>query len=59
MSNPEWKAWIRRLQQGLGALLADTVDITDEQWTKVPDEVRELVQGAIELEAEAAELCSA
>lgn len=49
----EWADWTRRLQQTLGALLAETID------EKEPDtNTRELVQGAIELEAEAAGLCS-
>lgn len=45
----DWSDWTRRLQQALGALLAETVD------QKEPDpETWDLVQGAIELEAEAA-----
>lgn len=45
----DWADWTRRLQQALGALLAETID------QKEPDrETRDLVQGAIELEAEAA-----
>jgi hypothetical protein len=52
MSKIEWADWTRRLQQALGALLAETVD------QKQPNvETRELVQGAIELEAEAAGCC--
>lgn len=50
----DWKAWTKELQQRLGSLLADTTDLTPEQWAKVPMETRELVQGVIELEAEAA-----
>jgi hypothetical protein len=53
----DWRAWTRELQQRLGSLLADTADLTPEQWARVPAEVRELVQGAIELEAEAATCC--
>lgn len=52
MSNPnkiDWADWTRRLQQALGALLAETID------QKEPNqETWDLVQGAIELEAEAA-----
>lgn len=45
----DWIDWTRRLQQALGNLLAETVD------QKEPDpETWDLVQGAIELEAEAA-----
>lgn len=57
MDPRDWKAWTKELQQRLGSLLADTIDLTPEQWTKVPEDVRELVQGAIELEAEAAACC--
>ncbi len=45
----DWLDWTRRLQQALGALLAETVD------QKEPNtQTWDLVQGAIELEAEAA-----
>jgi hypothetical protein len=45
----DWSDWTRRLQQALGALLAETVG------QKEPDpETWDLTQGAIELEAEAA-----
>ena len=48
----EWADWTRRLQQALSALLSETVD------EKEPDIATwELVQGAIELEAEAAACC--
>lgn len=54
MSKIEWADWTRRLQQALGALLAETID-QKEPTTGTWD----LVQGVIELEAEAAALCSA
>lgn len=45
----DWVDWTRRLQQALGALLAETID------QKKPNaETWDLVQGAVELEAEAA-----
>jgi hypothetical protein len=48
----DWADWTRRLQQALGALLAETVG------QREPDpETWDLVQGAIELEAEAATCC--
>lgn len=48
----DWIDWTRRLQQALGALLAETID------QKEPDpKTWDLVQGAIELEAEAAACC--
>lgn len=48
----DWPDWTHRLQQALGALLAETID------QKEPDPATwDLVQGAIELEAEATE-CS-
>jgi hypothetical protein len=54
MSKAQWADWTRRMQQALGALLAETAN------QKEPDpETWDLVQGAIELEAEAAALCSA
>lgn len=53
----DWKTWTKELQQRLGSLLADTADLTPAQWAKVPQETRELVQAAIELEAEAAACC--
>lgn len=49
----DWKTWTKELQQQLGSLLADTAGFTPEQWAKVPAGTRELVQGAIELEAAA------
>jgi hypothetical protein len=43
----DWRDWTRRLQQALGALLAETVG------QREPDpQTWDLVQGAIELEAE-------
>lgn len=54
MSKIEWADWTCRLQSALGALLAETIDQREpsvETW--------DLVQGAIELEAEAAASCSA
>ena len=51
INDMDWDAWTRQLQQALGALLADTIDRkepTGELW--------DLVQCAIELEAEAAAL---
>lgn len=56
-SEPDWRLWAKELQQRLGSLLADTADLTPAQWAKVPQETRELVQAAIELEAEAAACC--
>lgn len=45
----DWVDWTRRLQQALGALLAETIN------QKEPNaRTWDLVQGAIELEAEAA-----
>lgn len=45
----DWVDWTRRLQQALGALLTETID------QKEPNkETWDLVQGVIELEAEAA-----
>ncbi len=45
----DWADWTHRFQQALGALLAETVG------QKAPNsETWDLVQGAIELEAEAA-----
>lgn len=53
MNKVQWEDWIRRLQQALGALLAETID------QKEPNvDTWDLVQSAIELEAEAAGLCS-
>jgi hypothetical protein len=50
----DWADWTRRLQQALGALLAETIG------QKEPDiGTWDLVQGAVELEAEAAARCSA
>ena len=47
----DWIDWTRRLQQALAALLAETID------QKEPNaKTRDLVQGAVELEAEAASL---
>jgi len=53
----DWRAWTKELQQWLGSLLADTANLTPAQWAKVPQETRELVQAAVELEAEAAACC--
>ncbi len=48
----DWADWTRRLQQALGALLAETISQKEPN-----EETRDLVQGAIELEAEAVACC--
>lgn len=58
MSDPgiDWRLWAKELRDQLGALLAETT-LTEERRRSMPPELAELVQGAIELEAEAAALC--
>lgn len=53
----DWRLWAKELRVQLGALLAETV-LTEERRRSMPPEMADLVQGVIELEAEAAALCS-
>lgn len=58
MENINWQLWATELHQLLGDMLAETTGLTDVQWTKVPREIRELIQGALELENEAFICCA-